>query len=130
MPRYIDGFVFPVPSEHVEEYRSVAKAVAAIYKEYGALEYLEYIGDEMSRAGTRSFPDMVGATTGEAVVFGWVVFDSKEDRDRVNAKVESDPRMAELVAPLLEPSNLIFDPSRMAYAGFLPLVDSHDQCAE
>lgn len=124
MAHYIDGFVFPISRDRVNEYMQVAEAVAAIYKEHGALEYLEFIGDDMSREGTRPFPDLVSAAKGETIVFGWVVFDSRETRDLVNKKVESDPRMAELVAPLTDPSAPIFDAKRMAYGGFRPLTGS------
>ena len=124
MARYIDGFVFPISREHIDEYRVVAEAVAAIYREHGALEYVEFVGDDMNREGTQTFMDLVEATEDEVVVFGWVVFESREARDAVNAKVESDARMADLIAPLLDPSNLIFDAKRMAYAGFRPLVAS------
>ena len=122
MPNYVDGFVFPISLEFLEQYKPVASAVAEIYKEHGALDYLEFVGDDLSRDGTRSFTDAVGSTEGETVVFGWIVFESKESRDEVNKKVESDPRMVDLVAPLMNPSNPVFDPTRMAYGGFLPLV--------
>lgn len=122
MAHYIDGFVFPISRDHLDEYKHVAEAVAEIYKEHGALDYLEFVGDDMNREGTRSFPDLAAAREDEAIVFGWVVFDSREARDLVNEKVEADPRMTDLVAPLMEPSNLVFDAKRMAYGGFLPLV--------
>ena len=127
MPNYIDGFVFPVPSDRVGEYKRVAEAVAAIYKEHGALDYVEYVGDDMHREGTRPFQDFASSADDEAIVFGWVVFESRESRDVVNAKVESDPRMEGLLAPLLDPANPIFDPGRMAYGGFKPLVRSIDE---
>ena len=128
MNGYIDGFVFPVASKNVEAYRQVAQAVAEIYKEHGALEYQEFIGDDMNREGTKSFPDLVCAGEEEVIIFGWAVYESKDARDLVNTKVESDPRMASLVEPLLDPSAPIFEPIRMAYAGFRPLVRS--QCSE
>ena len=124
MAQYIDGFVFPIHRDHLTEYKRVAEAVAAIYKEHGALDYLEYVGDAMDREGTRSFPDLAGAADNETIVFGWVVFDSREARDLVNKKVEADPRMEDLVAPLMDPSNPIFDATRMAYGGFKSLVQS------
>lgn len=121
---YIDGFVFPISRSRLVEYSQVAEAVAEIYKEHGALDYVEYVGDDMSREGTRPFLDLVSATGDEIVVFGWIVFDSRETRDLVNQKVESDPRMAELVAPLMDPSTPIFDATRMAYGGFRALITS------
>jgi uncharacterized protein YbaA (DUF1428 family) len=122
MPHYIDGFVFPIQRSRIDEYQTAAEAVAEIYKEHGALDYLEFVGDDMKRDGTRSFVDLLTATENEAIIFGWVVFESREARDLVNKKVETDPRMAELVAPLMDPDSLVFDATRMAYGGFRPLV--------
>ena len=124
MAQYIDGFVFPIHRDHLTEYKRVAEAVAQIYKEHGALDYLEYVGDDMNREGTRSFPDLAVASEDETIVFGWVVFESREARDLVNKKVEADPRMEDLIAPLIDPSNLIFDANRMAYGGFQSFVRS------
>ena len=129
MANYIDGFVLPVPRDRMNEYKRVAAAVAQIYKEHGAIDYLEYVGDDMNREGTRSFNDLVASTEDEAIVFGWVVFDSREARDQVNEKVEADPRMADLIAPLIDPSNPVFDAKRMAYGGFQSLVRSPDASA-
>lgn len=122
MPQYIDGFVFPISRNRVDEYKRVAETVAEIYREHGAIDYLEYVGDDMHREGTRPFPDLAVASNDETIVFGWVVFESRESRDLVNKKVEADPRMPELIAPLMDSSNPIFDASRMAYGGFRSLV--------
>ena len=124
MANYIDGFVLPVPRDRVNEYKRVAEAVAEIWKEHGALDYLEYVGDDMNREGTRSFTDLIAATEDETIVFGWVVFDSREARDLVNDKVAADPRMVDVIAPLLDPSTPVFDAKRMAYGGFQSLVRS------
>ncbi|MEL7499148.1 MAG: DUF1428 domain-containing protein [Planctomycetota bacterium] len=124
MNRYIDGFVLPVARKQLADYQNVSQQVAEIYKEHGALDYLEFVGDDMHRAGTRPFPEMITASEDEAVVFGWVVFESRAARDDVNRIVEADPRMATLIAPLLDPSKPVFDANRMAYAGFSPLVSS------
>ena len=121
MSNYIDGFVHPVPRIHLEEYLRVAEQVAAIWKEYGAISYTECIGDDLSLEGTRSFIDAVSAKEDEVVLFGWVVFPSKEVRDDANAKVPKDSRMADLVGSLIEPDRLIFDAGRMAYGGFYQL---------
>jgi len=126
MERYIDGFVLPIPRDRLDEYRQVVAAVAGIWKEHGALEYVECVGDDMSRTGTRTFAEMLSASEGDVVIFGWVVFESKESRDVVNKKVETDPRMVDLVAPLLESPNPVFDGQRMAYAGFRPLLGVTD----
>ena len=118
MSHYIDGFVLPIPRDHLDTYKRVVEAVAEIWKEHGALDYREYIGDDMSLEGTRSFPDLVAAGENEAIVFGWVVFESREARDRGNEKVEADPRMADLI----DASNIGFDAQRMAYGGFQAFV--------
>lgn len=120
MASYIDGFVLPVPRNHLDEYRRMVEAVAVIWKEHGALDYREYIDDDLVLEGTRSFPDLVTATRGEAIVFGWVEFESREARDLANKKVASDPRVADIV----NSSNSGFDAKRMAYGGFQAFVPS------
>ncbi len=122
MANYIDGFVLPIPRDRVNDYRRVAESVAEIWKEHGALDYSEFVGDDMNLEGTRSFNDLAAATEDEVVVFGWVVFESREARDLANKKVAADQRMAELVEPLTDPSSPIFDAGRMAYGGFQSLV--------
>jgi uncharacterized protein YbaA (DUF1428 family) len=122
MAHYIDGFVFPIPRDRLNEYERLAKAVAEIWKEHGALDYCEYSGDDMKLEGTRSFTDLFAATEDEAIVFGWVVFDSREARDLANEKVAADPRMVDLVVT----SNSGFDAKRMAYGGFQSHVRSSD----
>ncbi len=122
MANYIDGFVLPIPRKHLEEYRNVAEKVAEIWKEYGAIAYFEYVGDDLEFEGIRSFIEAVDATQDEVIIFGWTVFDSRENRDLANQKVPTDPRMTDLVAPLTDPSRLIFDASRMVYGGFHSLV--------
>lgn len=120
MAHYVDGFVLPVPRDLLGEYKRVAEAAAGIWKEHGALDYCECVGDDLQREGTRSFTDLVAATEDEAIVFGWVTFDSREARDLANEKVAADPRMADLV----ESSNSGFVARRMAYGGFESLVRS------
>ena len=122
MPNYIDGFVLPIPRDRLGDYQRVAEEVAAIYREHGAIDYVEYVGDDMNREGTRSFIDLLKSTEENAIVFGWIVYDSRESRDAVNGKVESDPRMADLIAPLIDPGDPVFDATQMAYGGFKPLV--------
>lgn len=122
MPNYIDGFALPIPQKHLPEYQRIAKQVAAIWKEYGALAYFEYVGDDLQLEGTRSFAEATEAKDDEAVVFGWVVFESKETRDLANKRVPEDPRMADLIAPLTDPSRIVFDAARMIYGGFRQLV--------
>lgn len=124
MANYIDGFVLPIPKKHLNEYKQVAQAVAEIWKEHGALSYCEYIGDDLTLEGTRSFPDFINAQEDEVIVFGWVTFDSRKTRDLANKRVANDPRMTDLTAPLTNTSRIIFDAKRMVYGGFLPLIQS------
>jgi uncharacterized protein YbaA (DUF1428 family) len=124
MKNYIDGFVFPIPRVYLNEYKKAAEKVAEIWKEYGAISYFELVGDDLSLKGTKSFIETVDAKEDEEIVFGWVVFPSKEIRDIANKKVSTDPRMTKIVAPLTNPNKLIFDGSRMVYGGFKPLVQS------
>lgn len=122
MANYIDGFVVPIPRNRLDEYKKVAEAVAEVWKEHGALEYHEYVGDDMELEGTGSFVDAVSANDDEAIVFGWVVFESRQIRDLANKKVAADPRMVDLVGPLCDPNDPVFNAKRMAYGGFRPLV--------
>jgi len=120
---YIDGFVLPISSNSIDQYKKVAQQVAEIWKEYGATAYFEFIGDDMNLKGTRSFIEAAEVKDDEEVIFGWVVFPSKEIRDKANAEVPNDPRMAAIVEPLISGDKIIFDASRMIYGGFKPLVE-------
>ncbi len=124
MKQYIDGFVLPVPRIHLTEYRNVAEEVAEIWKEYGALSYFEFVGEDLRLEGTRSFIELLDLKEDEVLVFGWVLFPSKETRDLANKQVPNDQRMAELVGPLTDPERLIFDAERMVYGGFRSLIQS------
>ena len=126
MKNYIDGFVLPIPRIYLDEYKKAAEKVAEIWKEYGAIAYFEFVGDDLYLEGTKSFIETVNAKEDEEIIFGWVVFPSKEIRDLANKKVPEDPRMTDLIAPLTDPYKLIFDGSRMAYGGFQPLVQSDE----
>ena len=126
MENYIDGFVLPIPTKYIVEYQKVAEEVAEIWKEYGATAYMEYVGNDLILEGTTSFTEAVDAKEDESIIFGGVVFPSKEIRDLANKKVPSDPRMTELVLSLTDPDKLIFDGSRMVYGGFQPLVQSNE----
>ena len=120
MSHYIDGFAFPIANDRLDDYRPLAEAVAEIWKEHGALAYYEYSGAELTLDGTRSFADVLSASENETVVFGWVVFESREARDRANEKVSTDPRMEQLITSV----DSGFDPERMVYGGFKSLKDS------
>ena len=127
MTHYIDGFVLPVPRNQLNTYREVVEKVAEIWKEHGALDYSEYVGDNANLEGTRSFTDVANTKEDEVVIFGWVAFESREARDLVNKRVAADPRMTDLINPLTNTPRPIFDAERMAYGGFRPLVQSSDQ---
>ncbi|MBE7499814.1 MAG: DUF1428 domain-containing protein [Verrucomicrobiales bacterium] len=120
MSQYIDGFVLPVPRGKLEEYRQVAERAAALWKEHGALEYRECVGDDLQVEGMVPFPQLAGCRPEETVVFAWVVYASKEARDAANAKIMADPRVKELC----DPAGQIFDCTRMAYGGFRSLVQA------
>lgn len=122
MSNYIDGFVLPIPKEFIAEYKKAAEKIADVWIEYGAIAYFEFVGDDLTLDGTKSFLGTVEAKENEEIIFGWVVFPSKEIRDSANRKVPMDPRMKELVAPLIDSNKLIFDASRMIYGGFKSLV--------
>lgn len=122
MAPYIDGFIVPIPRAQLETYKASAEQIAAIWKEHGALEYCECVGDDLEIEGTRSFNKIAGAGEDEVVIFGYTVFPSREARDQACAQVPADPRIPDLVAPLIDPSRFIFDASRMVYGGFQTLV--------
>lgn len=124
MSNYIDGFVFPIHKDHIDEYKEIANQVSNIWKEHGALEYHEYLIDDIELEGIRSFIEATNAQKDEWVVFGWVVFPSKDIRETANVKVPLDKRMTALVSPLVDPKRLIFDASRMIYGGFKPLISN------
>ena len=125
MSHYIDGFAFPIANDRLDDYRPLAEAVAEIWKEHGALAYYEYTGDDMTLDGTRSFVDVLSASENETIVFGWVVFESREARDLANQKVSTDPRMEQLVTSV----DSGFDPERMVYGGFKPLIQPSSKSA-
>ncbi len=118
MANYIDGFVLPVSRDRLDQYKLLVEAVADIWKEHGALDYREYVGDDMILDGTRSFTDLAAATDDEVIVFGWVEFESRAARDLANDKVAADPRVADLI----KSSNSGFDAERMVYGGFQSLA--------
>ena len=116
--RYIDGYVIPVPRKHLAMYRRMAAQSSRIWKEHGALEYLESVGDDLHMPFGTPFPKLVKAKPGEAVVFAWVVYKSRASRDQVNAKVLKDPRIAAMMKKASP-----FDTKRMTMGGFRAIVD-------
>jgi uncharacterized protein YbaA (DUF1428 family) len=116
---YVDGFVVPVPKNNLEKYREVATFAGKIWREHGALEYRECIADDVKPGTLTSFPQSVLLKDDETVVFAWIVYKSRAQRDEVNAKVMSDPRMASM----MDPKSMPFDGKRMFYGGFEVLVE-------
>lgn len=113
---YIDGFLLPIPTNNLADYKKLAKLAAKVFKEYGALEYREYIGDDFSVEMGIPFPTRAKVKEGETLVFAWIVYKSKAHRNSVNKKVMKDPRMA-----VMDP--MPFNPKRMSYGGFKGLVE-------
>ena len=118
MSKYVDGFVIPISKKNVEKYKEIAQKAGEIWKEYGALEYYECVGDDLEIENMLSFRKIADASEGETVIFAWIVFGSREDRDKVNAAVMADPRIKDSMVPGDTP----FDFKRMAYGGFTTLV--------
>ena len=115
--RYVDGFVIPVPKKKVQAYRRIALKAGKIWREYGALEFRECVGDDLAIKGMMPFARRLKLKPGETVMFSWIVFKSRAHRDRVNAKVMNDPRLAGM-----DPKTMPFDVKRMLYGGFKVLV--------
>jgi uncharacterized protein YbaA (DUF1428 family) len=118
MPKYVDGFLLPVPKKNLETYRRMAQKAGKIWMEYGALDYRECVAEDMDAKGMASFPKTIKTKPGEVVVFSWIVYKSRAHRDRVNAKVMKDPRLCDG----MDPKTMPFDCKRMAYGGFTSLV--------
>lgn len=116
---YVDGFLVPVPKRHRKRYRELSRQAAKVWLDHGALAYHECVADDVSYGAKVSFPDAVKLKKGEEVWFSWIVFRSRRDRDRINAKAIRDPRLAHT----MDPKKLPFDLKRMAYGGFRMVVD-------
>src|SRR5829696_9869500 len=118
--RYVDGFVLPVPEENIKLYRSIAQKAGKIWKEHGALQYVEAVGDDLDVPFGMPFKKLVKPKSGETILFSFIVFKSRADRDKVNAKVMSDPRMNKMME---SGGEMPFDVKRMLYGGFKSLID-------
>lgn len=110
---YVDGFLVPVPKARLDAYREMARLGETVWKEHGALEYVECIGDDVPYGMLTSFPRAVQARDDEIVVFSWIVHASKAARDATNKKVMEDPRMT---------GEMPFDGKRMIFGGFVPFL--------
>jgi len=115
---YVDGFVLPLPKSKIAEYRRLARQAGKVWLEHGALAFHENVADDVKRGKWTSFPQAVKLKPGEVVVFSWIVFKSRRQRDAVNAKVMKDPRLAKM-----DPKAMPFDGRRMFWGGFKSLVE-------
>ena len=118
MAKYVDGFIVPVPKKNLAAYRRMAAKAAKVWRSHGALSVQENIADDVKVGKVTSFPRSVKVKKGETVVFSWITYKSRAQRDRVNAKVMKDPRLADM----MDPKKLPFDGKRMIYGGFKLLV--------
>ena len=116
---YVDGFVLPVPKDNLDAYRRMARKAGKIWREHGALQYIECVEDDVKPGKHTSFPQAVKRKPGEVVLFSWIVYTSRRHRDAVNAKVMKDPRLA----PMMDPKALPFDGKRMFWGGFKSIVE-------
>lgn len=116
MAQYVDGFVIPILKKNVKAYVKMAKLGAKVWKDHGALDYRECVGEDLKNAWGISFPKLAKTKTGETVIFAYIVFKSRAHRDAVNAKVMKDPRMK------CDMKDMPFNVKRMAYGGFETLV--------
>jgi uncharacterized protein YbaA (DUF1428 family) len=117
MGLYVDGFVLPVPADRIGEYRKMARKAGKIWREYGALDYCECVADDVKPGKSTSFPQSVKLKNGEVVVFAWIAYKSRRDRDRINAKVMADPRLKSM-----DSKSMPFDAKRMFWGGFKSIV--------
>ena len=118
MAHYVDGYVVPVPKKKVAAYRRMAQKAGKVWREHGALEFVETVADDVKPGKVTSFPRSVKLKAGETVVFSYIVYKSRKDRDRVNAKVMKDKRLASM----MDPKDMPFDAKRMFWGGFKPIV--------
>jgi uncharacterized protein YbaA (DUF1428 family) len=118
--QYVDGFIVPVPKKNLSAYRRMAQKMGKVWRRHGAIEFREFVADDVKVGKRTSFPRSVKRKPNETVVFSWIVYKSREHRDQVNAKVMKDPRLAKM----MNPKALPFDAKRMIFGGFKNLVDA------
>ena len=118
MAQYVDGFAIPIPKRNAAAYRRIARTAGKVWREHGALDYVECIADDVKPGKHTSFPQAVKLKAGEAVWFSWITYKSRRHRDQVNAKVMKDPRLARMMNPAAMP----FDGKRMIFGGFKVMV--------
>ncbi len=117
---YVDGFVIVMPKKNLAKYKKMAKVGCKVWMELGALEYRECIGDDLKAKFGVPFTKLAGAKANETVIFSWIVYKSKADRNKINAKVMKDPRLA----GMCDPNDMPFDMKRFSYGGFKTIVES------
>ena len=115
---YVDGFIVPVPKKKLAAYRSIAKKAGKVWRDHGALEYWECVADDVKKGKWTSFPRSVKLKGGETVIFSWIMYKSRKDRDRILKKVMADPRLKKMMNPKAMP----FDGKRMIWGGFESFV--------
>ena len=120
MARYVDGFVVPVPKRKLAAYRAMSRKAGKVWREHGALEFVECMADDVKPGKRTSFPRSVKLKAGETVFFSYIVYKSRADRDRVNKKAMKDKR----VAAMMDPKTLPFDAKRMIWGGFKVVIDA------
>lgn len=116
---YVDGFVVPVPKDKMEAYLDMSRKCGKVWREHGALQYRETVADDVKVGVHTSFPQAVKLEEGEVVVFSWIVYASRAERDRVNEAVMADPRLKEM----MDPATMPFDGKRLVFGGFEMLID-------
>lgn len=115
---YVDGFVVPIPKKKLADYRKIAAKACKIWMEYGALQYVECVADDVKPGKVTSFPQSVKLKKNETVVFAFIVYKSRKDRDRINAKVMKHPWVVNM-----GPEQMPFDAQRMFWGGFKAIVE-------
>ena len=114
---YVDGFLLTVPARKLATYRRISAKAGKVWKDHGALEYRECVGDDVNVKWGLPFPKRVKAKKGEVVVFSWIVYKSRAHRDRILPKIMQDKRLT------MDPKDMPFDMKRMSYGGFKVIVD-------
>src|SRR3569623_2905395 len=117
---YVDGFIVPVPKKNLVDYRKIARKAGKVWRDHGALDYRECVADDVKVGKRTSFPRSVKMKPSETVVFSWITYKSRKHRDKVNAKVMKDPRLA----AMMDPKAIPFDGKRMIYGGFEVFVSA------
>lgn len=120
MPNYVDGFILPISKKKIAAYRRIAQKASKIWREHGALDYRECVGNDLNVKTAMPFPKGIRTKPGETVVFAYIIYKSRAHRDKVNAKVMKDPR----ISSLCDPKDMPFDCTRMLYGGFTTIVGS------